>query len=354
MNLGESKKDINNDGVMKKCPKCGWLISKMAKFCPNCNYVFAENTGTKTNEHINYKNKPEKSHRIFSIAVILITLSIVFSFLSKLNKEERADNGNKHLSKQNLDMAEFHLAEYGIYNENDVEIICTGNKSGNNVSLGFYVENNSKKDIEIGVTGIGINNMSFSENSFADYVHKDIMSGNKSNFSVELDKDVLLDNGINIIKKIELMLVLHIGNSDGIQINEIIYTDMDDDKYIDISGTKVYSDDNFDIQYLGNNGKRFKFSIFNKGFEYLDYYLDKCSVNDYSFDLNDSITNISDEPLFRRSYSIFEIIIDDEFCEKNSIDNIEKIEFTMYAENDASMISTGGDIETDRITVEFE
>ena len=86
----------------------------------------------------------------------------------------------------------------------------------------------------------------------------------------------------------------------------------------------------------------------------MEYYLDKCSVNDYSFDVSESETSVFDKPVFSKSYSIFEIKVDDDFCKKNEIDDVKKIKFTMYADSDASTFCTAGDIKTKKIEVEFK
>lgn len=385
---------------LKKCPNCGWEIARAATVCPNCEYNFLNESplGKKKSPQMLAKTKGmsiigrysliisiigllfsltelgvifaiigiclgayvlfSKKELYYGTAIAGVVISIfalvIFSNTTENSDESKIRNTASSVS-ENVEVTDFSIDEYEIYDKNGIVLKFTGNKSKSDVSFGFFIENKSKEDITISLSGIAINNISFSENDLSNDIYEKIMSGNKSNFSIDIDVETLTDKGIENVTKVEPMFVLYEGDSDGRQINDVLYTDTDDEEYVEINGGHdVYSDDNFDIMYLGNEGNHFKFSIYNKRGEYLDYYIDKCSINGYSFNLTESETNVFDKPIFPETYSIFEIIIDDDFVYKNSIDDVEKIEFKMYADSDATTFTTGSDIKTKKITVEFE
>lgn len=394
MNTRENNEGINEDEKMKECPKCGWIISELADFCPNCEYKFVQ---YKTSQKAKEKEKSKKGKYSLIIGILALLFSftqlgiplavvgVILAFYVMFSKKElnygsaiaglilsllaigvsyetignngASENNNTARSPEKTEMSnmtEFSVEEFELYNKKGISVICTGNKSKNNISFGFYAENNSENDINIYFSSIGINNITFSEDDIENYINEEVMPGNKTNFSVDVDKELLYDNNIHNIKKIEFMLVLCIGDLDGIPLHETLYADTNDGKYAKINGTLIYSDNNFDVQYLDNSGNTFKFSVHNNTDKYMDYYINKCSVNDYSFNAANGLNTIADIPVFSNSYSMFELTVDDEFCAKNSIERIEKLEFNMYAETDPYLFMTDGDIKTDRIEVKFK
>ena len=60
---------------------------------------------------------------------------------------------------------------------------------------------------------------------------------------------------------------------------------------------------------------------------------------------------VYDESLFPGTYSIFEILVKDDFCDNNSIKKIEKIEFKISADSETTTtrLTGEGDISSKKI-----
>lgn len=285
------------------------------------------------------------------IAFLISFFVVVVGFGFSLFSNETAKKGEN--KKSNIKTST--IEEKIFYDNGGIKIICKEGEIGNDFHISFYAENNSDEDIDISLSGISINNISFPSEDINDSLYEEIMSGNKTNFEINVEPSIFSGKGIKNISKIVPMFVVQIDESENIQIQEEIYTDNEDLESVEIEGgIEIYSDENFQILYLKNIGNKFTFSIYNKTDKYIDYYIDTCSVNGYSFDLSESKTNVFDRSLFSDTYGFFEIIVEDEFLKKNSIDDVEKIEFKMYADSDAAYFSSDGDIKTEMITVEFK
>ena len=74
-------------------------------------------------------------------------------------------------------------------------------------------------------------------------------------------------------------------------------------------------------------------------------------MHGYSYDLTDNDTQVYDESLFPGTYSIFRISVSDDFCDKNSIKDVEKIEFKISADSETTTtrLTGKGDISSKKI-----
>lgn len=290
---------------------------------------------------------------ITSIIAFLISFFMVVIGVSLLsddggnNKKSIVDENEK--ASEDANITDFSLDELEIYNKKGIVIKATGNKSDGEPKIGFYVENNSKNDINVSVAGMAVNNICCEDN----LTYEEIMNDSKSNFTVDIDGDWADDNNITSIKKIDILFDITSDNEDfeTYSIEKTIKTNNDDGKYQKATGDSIYSDKNIDVTFLESDDSDFKFAIYSKYKKYIDYRIDNCSVNGYSYDLTDSDSPVYDESLFPGTYSVFEISVEDNFCEDNSIKNIEKIEFKISGDSETTTtrLTGKGDINSKKI-----
>lgn len=284
---------------------------------------------------------------LISFLVIVLGFSLFSDDGEKENNKSALNEENEERTENRTEKNDFSVEESELYNKKGILIRTTGNKSE---EIGFYVENNSKSDINISVGGLSVNNICCED----DLTYEQIMSGNKTNFSVNIDLDWAQKNGIEEIKKIDILFVVSSDDSNfnPFQVAKTIKTDKDDKKYQKIKGKLIYKDKNMEILYLESDDSTYKFSIYSKYKDFLDYRIDSCSINGYSYDLTENDTQVFEEPLFPDSYGLFEISVNDDFSDKNSIKEVEKIEFKISADSEATTtrLTGEGDVNSKKIT----
>ncbi len=283
---------------------------------------------------------------LISFFVVVVGISM-FSYDGDNNKKSIVDENKKESA--DVIITDFTFDELELYNKKGIVIKATGNKSDEEPKIGIYVENSSKTDINISVGGMAVNNICCEDN----WTYEEIMGGNKSNFTIDIDSDWADNNNITSIKKIDVLFDITSDNEDfeSFSITKTVKTNNDDSKYQKTRGHSIYSDKNIDVIYLESDGSDYKFAIYSKFKKYLDYRIDRCSVNGYSYDLTDNDTQVYDESLFPGTYSIFRISVSDDFCDKNSIKDVEKIEFKISADSETTTtrLTGKGDISSKKI-----
>ena len=94
-------------------------------------------------------------------------------------------------------------------------------------------------------------------------------------------------------------------------------------------------------------------SVHNKTSYDVGYYIENCSVNDWSYESENYLFDVYDAPIHGESYFVYEFEVYDSFMEDNKIESIEKMEFNLMMEDDYyENISDIWEANSDKITIE--
>lgn len=346
------------------CPECGKEISDKAGKCPNCGYPIQRinhcklcgkeiEVGQEVCEKCmkdyeisnNYKtenskvdlDKPKRSKIVlfFEYAFVAVIAILGVAILFGKNKDDNNENSievnndntsniEENTNDEDYDVSNFSIKNKVLYEGNGITIKTDGNtSSGNKISIGIVVKNDTKKKIEVAAPAVSLNNIMTENNMYTSYV--EVPSGKKGSFNISVSEDWLSQNNINSVKKFDFYFAIWKDNSFLINTDAFTQkTSEDDGKYNKLKADKLYSDNNMDIEYVGKDGNEYNFIIKNKTSAYADYRVEECSINGWSFDTG---IQVYDDPIMSKAYSRFTISIDEEFMSKNNIDKIENMEF---------------------------
>lgn len=219
-----------------------------------------------------------------------------------------------------------------IYNEHGISIKAEELKIENKkTEILFSIYNSSEKDYSISAHSYSINGIMAGGNKYGSDVN--VPTGKNAKFSAEIRNDWLSENGIDEIKKIDVIFWMYADNfkefnSDVISIYTDAYTD-DLEAFIP-NGEEIYSDDTVTLWYSDDN----KFILLNKTNYNAGYTIENASVNDWSYELINYTYDLYDIIIHENSYSIFTIPIEKDFLKENNLEKAENIEFDILLKDD--------------------
>lgn len=241
-------------------------------------------------------------------------------------------------------ISNFTIPEQKIYNGNGVSVnVDSVEKTATDVNIWFSVENNSDIEYSVYPRQYAINNLMAGGNNYSPY---DIPIGKKAKFSISIEKKWLKDNEIEEIKKIDIYFTFYHDYKTNWDTETItIKTSSDDGIYYIPKGKEIYSDENILLYLLSNSERNYRFCLKSNLTESNYWSIENCSINDWVYDLGSCKYDLFAEPIISNKYSIFNLIIDEDFINKNEIKSIKNIEFE---------IDFGNDIKSDKIKLDIK
>lgn len=196
--------------------------------------------------------------------------------------------------------------------------------------LKILVENDSNKDITLGLDDIAVNDYMMSA-----FLYEDVAAGKKSNTSFSIFSSTLKDAGITNIGKLDLYFYIidqntydRLYESDGIEIKTSLYDKMD--STVDITGDEMINQDGIRIVGKGLS----KDSIFGSGVvlyiennsnRNITISSDNLSVNGYM------ITSFLHRPVKANKKAVDTIILSSSDMEENGIEQIDELALSIEA-----------------------
>lgn len=240
-------------------------------------------------------------------------------------------------------ISDFSISNQSIYNKNGISININSIEEDNAyVSIEFLVENKTEIDYSVYPRQYAINDLMAGGNNYAPY---DVTIGKKIKFSISIKKDWLKENNIEKIKKIDIYFTFkhdykNIWDTETITIK----SDLDDGIYYEPKGTEVFSDKDIVIYLLSSNKESYKFCLKSSLIKNDYWSVENCSINDWMYDLGSCKYDLFGKPILSNTFSVFELVVDKDFMEKNDIKCIKDIEFE---------IDFGKDITTKKVQLEL-
>lgn len=314
-------------------------------------------TGTKksvkwsvSNEHIRITKKTKKSAKIKAVSSGISYLYAkqgkktysCMVFVKEKSSTTQVTPKPTDKPEENEDyVSDFSISQKEIYNGNGVSI-STGNveKTSKGVSIEFICLSNSDKDYSISAHEYAVNNLMAGDHLYGSDV--DLPAGKKATFTISIDSEWFKNNGIKEFKKLDVMFWAYYDNFKEWESEKIsISTSKDNGAgYYTPSGKQIYSDSNMELYYLSNNKNTYQFCIKNNTQLEKRWSVENCSINDWSYDLGSCMLDLYSEPLLNGCYTIFDLVVDEDFLQSNSISSIKNIEFD---------IEFGHDIKSEKI-----
>ena len=196
----------------------------------------------------------------------------------------------------------------------------------------LYIENESEKNIYV-YTDYGAINGIMAE-WFSLYTSCNVPAGKKANVDLDITDQVLHDLDIETLKTISLYLRAYDSDTYETVIEtetEEIETSFSDGVHDVVEMAKfdkeeLYQNNGITIDFIGRESNSFFFTISNETGEFVYIDFDHLSINDYAMDAYSS--DISGVVL-NGSVGKYQIEVDSGIMERNSIDDIRKIEFSV-------------------------
>lgn len=237
----------------------------------------------------------------------------------------------------------FSIPEQKIYNNNGISINMSNiEETDAYVDIEFLVENKSETEYSVYPRQYAINNLMAGGNNYAPY---DVAVGKKIKFSISIKKDWLEENEIKKIKKIDIYFTFYHDYKTNWDTETItIKSSSDDGIYYEPKGKEVFSDKDIVLYLLSSSKGSYKFCLKSNLIQNDYWSVENCSINDWMYDLGSCKYDLFGEPAISGSFSVFSLIVDRDFMEKNNIKSINNIEFE---------IDFGGDITTKKIKLEL-
>ena len=323
---------MKEKSTTKICKKCKVEIPKHAKHCPACGA----------------KQKMGFLKKVLIVFAVLFLFSMFFG-----DSEESSDvSFTESESGEETQAVKFEKSE--IYNDKNVVItISDFIEDYSDVDIQFTIENNSKKDYAFSAHSFSINGLMAGGTEMTSDV--DVPSGKKGSFTISVDKEWLTDNGIDHLGRLDVLFWAYYEDfkdwdTGVVKVKTNLY---DEEKMYKPNGDEVYSDKNMSLYLISKDENEYTFSVHNKTSYDVGYYIENCSVNDWSYESDNYLFDVYDEPIHGESYFVYEFEVYDSFMEDNNIESIEKMEFNLMMEDDYyENISDIWEAKSDKITIE--
>lgn len=229
-------------------------------------------------------------------------------------------------------ISNFTIPEQEIYNGNEVSIsISNTETTDRGINIEFTYVNNSDKDYSMSAHEYAVNGLMAGEHLYGSDV--DVPARKKAKSSILIEYEWFKDAEITDFKKLEVMFWAYYNSFKEWESGKIsISTNKDDGKTYIPSGNKIYSDENMELNYISNDKNTYKFCLKNRTQFEKSWTLSNCSINDWAYDLGSCKYDLYSEPVLDGCYTIFELVIDDDFLNYNNIKEINNIEFDLEFE----------------------
>ena len=256
---------------------------------------------------------------------------------SSSNYESDSNNNNNK-----TEITKVSFAEEKIYEGNNVVIYVTGSENtAFGTKINFRIENNSQLNLNFNAHSYGVNGIMTGNNIYD--MRTEVAVGKKANNSLTINNSFLKEYNMDKIKYIEILFWAY----DNDKMYKSFETDVikiKSDQFEDTNswskGTEVYNSDGIKVDFLSYEKNKAKYLVTNtKGFNIVVSF-DGISINDYA--LNDALLlGLTDEQILNNNQMVFEISIDNDFKEKNGVQDVEKIDFYLkYSDGNSALFSS--------------
>lgn len=281
------------------------------------------------------------------VAVIVITIVIIsIAFNSNSDSKDKDSSSKKSISTDSKagEKTKTTIKEQVLWEIDGIKITATGLSEDSifGKQIDVLVENNSDKDI-----GVGVDELIVNDYMITDLTSISVAAGKKSNDSITLFSSDLKAAGIENIGKIELYM--HTFDSDSYETlskSNCITIETSDIEKMDtknnIDGAVLYEKDGVKIvgQYVDENsfwGTAVLIYVENNTDKNIKVSCDDLSVNGYM------ITGLFSSTIYAGKKSFDEITLLSSELEQNKITSIEEIEteFKIMDENYKEIANSG-------------
>ena len=274
--------------------------------------------------------------------VFLLLLCGSFFFICALGSSSSSSKYESDSQPNNsAEITKVSFAEEKIYEGNNVIIYVTGSE---NTSLGtkinFRIENNSQLNLNFNVHLSGVNGVMYGSNIYD--MRTEVAAGKKANNSLEIKNSFLKEYSMDKIKYLEILFWAY-DNDKMFKSFETGVIKIKSDKFEDsnswIKGTEIYNSSGIRVDFLSFEKDKAKYLVTNTTGNKIAISFEGISINDYT--VSDTDYDLFDELLLDNTQKVFEISIDKDFKEKNSIQEVNKIEFYLkYSESETAIFAS--------------
>ena len=215
-----------------------------------------------------------------------------------------------------------------VYEGNDVKISVTGaEETQDEVKLSFLFESSSDLDLSFNVHAYSVNGVMTDNNIYE--MGTSLPAGKKANNTLEISKDWMEDIGAGDFQYADILFWAY----DDAESYKAFETDIvrvtADSFESDLeyeSEEKSYDENGIEVGKMLFDRDTAYFSVINKTDSYFSFDMVSASVNGYGYDPG---IQIYDKIVFPGAIDVCEFELDDDFKEKNGMDEIEEVEFKL-------------------------
>lgn len=297
----------------KLCKHCKTEIPYEASVCPQC-------------------RKKQKGGCLSKILIIFAVL-IIFGLFGGNDNESVNIKFTEYESENENMMVTFEKSI--LFDDKGIKISITDfSEDSSSVDIVLTVENNSKKDYGIAAHSYSVNGLMAGGTEMMSDV--DVPANKKGNIKLSFEKGWLTENGIDHIGKLDVLFWAYFEDfkewdTGVVSVKTNLY---DKEKLYKPSGEEIYSDDSMSLWLLEHEDNTYRFSVKNKTSYDVEYYVENCSVNDWSYENENYLFDVYSESIHGKTYFVYDFEIDRSFMDDNGIDSIDNFEFNLLMKDD--------------------
>lgn len=265
------------------------------------------------------------------LTILIVCVFFLMGIASSSSEVEEGTTIKKNKQSETIKEEKASITEQVLFETDGIKVTAKEIVDGFlGPELKILVENDSNKDITLGLDDIAVNDYMMSA-----FLYEEVAAGKKSNTSFSIFSSTLKDAGITNIGKLDLYFYIidqntydRLYESDGIEIKTSLYDKMD--STVDITGDEMINQDGIRIVGKGLS----KDSIFGSGVvlyiennsnRNITISSDNLSVNGYM------ITSFLHRPVKANKKAVDTIILSSSDMEENGIEQIDELALSIEA-----------------------
>lgn len=320
---------------MKYCPKCGSQNNDSSNYCESCGAQLNNTSNPKVYYSDVPKRKKSNVVRGLLFIVMVVALISIAKFVSNMPSKHTSSDANReaYKSTEQEDTVRYaSLIPEEIYNDHKVSISTESIEyNATTVSVNFVIENNSKSDYVFSAHSYDMNHIMVGDSQYMSDIT--VPSGKKGRLTVDVKNADLERLGIENISEIGIVFWAYNGNRKDWDTGLIRFkTDMYDGTEMHLTDT-LYEDDSLRLAFYSNENEDFIFLVENKTDYNVTCTIENCSVNGWAYEITDYSYDAYYELINSNTIAPINLHIDNDFLEKNNIDEITEIEFSISLED---------------------
>lgn len=265
------------------------------------------------------------------LTILIVCVFFLMGIASSSSEVEEGTTIKKNEQSETIKEELATITEQVLFETNGIKVTAKEIVDGFlGPELKILVENDSNKDITLGLDDIAVNDYMVTA-----FLYEEVAAGKKSNTSFSIFSSTLKDAGITNIGKLDLYFYIidqntydRLYESDGIEIKTSLFDKMDSS--VDITGDEMINQDGIRIVGKGLS----KDSIFGSGVvlyiennsnRNITISSDNLSVNGYM------ITSFLHRPVKANKKAVDTIILSSSDMEENGIEHIDELALSIEA-----------------------